>query len=293
VDYGVEPICRVLEIAPSAYYVYRQRLADATRHAPRAQRDAILRAAITRIYRDNHEVYGVRKVWRQLQRDGTVVARCTVERLMRAAGLQGVVRGQRVRTTRPDDTAEPSADLVQRQFSAAQPNQLWVADFTYVATWRGFVYVAFVIDVFSRRIVGWRAHTTMRTELVLDALEQALHDRELDGRLIVHTDRGSQYVAMRYTDRVLAAGAAPSVGSVGDAYDNALAESVIGLYKTEVIRRRGPWRGFEDVEYTTLEWVAWFNTQRLLEPLGYLTPAEFEEQYHRTQATQPECLAVN
>jgi len=219
VDYGVEPICRVLEIAPSAYYVYRQRLADATRHAPRAQRDAILRAAITRIYRDNHEVYGVRKVWRQLQRDGTVVARCTVERLMRAAGLQGVVRGQRVRTTRPDDTAEPSPDLVQRQFSAAQPNQLWVADFTYVATWRGFVSVAFVIDVFSRRIVGWRAHTTMRTELVLDALEQALHDRELDGRLIVHTDRGAQYVAMRYTDRVLAVGAAPSVGSVGDAYD--------------------------------------------------------------------------
>jgi transposase InsO family protein len=155
------------------------------------------------------------------------------------------------------------------------------------------VYVAFVIDVFSRRIVGWRAHTTMRTELVLDALEQALHDRELDGRLIVQTDRGSQYVAMRYTDRVLAAGAAPSVGRVGDAYDNAMAESVIGLYKTEVIYRRGPWRGFEDVEYATLEWVAWFNTQRLLEPLGYVPPAEFEEQYYRVQATQPECLAVN
>ncbi len=291
--YGVESICRVLEIAPSAYYVYRRRLADATRHTPRAPRDAILRTEITRIYRDNHEVYGVRKVWRQLQRDGTTVARCTVERLMRAAGLQGVVRGQRVRTTQPDDTAAPSADLVQRQFSAAQPNQLWVADFTYVATWRGFVYVAFVIDVFSRRIVGWRANTTMRTELVLDAREQALHDRELDGRLMVHTDRGSQYVAMRYTDRVLAAGAAPSVGSVGDADVNALAESVIGLYKTEVIRRRRPWRGFEDVEYATLEWIAFFNTQRLLEPLGYLSPAEFEEQYHRTQATQPECLAAN
>jgi transposase InsO family protein len=232
-------------------------------------------------------------VWRQLQRDGIAVARCTVARLMRAAGLQGVVRGHRVRTTRPDDAAEVSADLVQRQFAATQPNQLWVADFTYVATWRGFVYVAFVIDVFSRRIVGWRAHTTMRTELVLDALEQALHDRELDGRLVVHTDRGSQYVAMRYTDRVLAAGAAPSVGSVGDAYDNALAESVIGLYKTEVIYRRGPWRGFDDVEYATLEWVAWFNTQRLLEPLGYVPPAEFEERYYRAQATQPECLAVN
>ncbi len=291
--YGVEPICRVLEIAPSAYYVYRQRQADVTRQSARAQRDAVLEVDIARVYRANHEVYGVRKVWRQLQRDGITVARCTVERLMRAAGLQGVVRGRRVRTTRPDDTATPSADLVQRQFAATQPNQLWVADFTYVATWRGFVYVAFVIDVFSRRIVGWRAHTTMRTELVLDALEQALHDRELDGRLIVHTDRGSQYVAMRYTDRVLAAGAAPSVGSVGDAYDNAMAESVIGLYKTEVIYRRGPWRGFEDVEYATLEWVAWFNTQRLLEPLGYVPPAEFEERYYRAQATQPECLAVN
>ncbi len=283
----------MLEIAPSAYYVYHQRLADATRQSARAQRDAALQVDIARIYGENHEVYGVRKVWRQLQRDGITVARCTVERLMRAAGLQGVVRGRRVRTTRPDVTVTPSADLVQRQFSATQPNQLWVADLTYVATWRGFVYVAFVIDVFSRRIVGWRAHTTLRTELVLDALEQALHDRELDGRLVVHTDRGSQYVAMRYTDRVLAAGAAPSVGSVGDAYDNAMAESVIGLYKTEVIYRRGPWRGFEDVEYATLEWVAWFNTQRLLEPLGYVPPAEFEEQYHRAQATQPECLAVN
>ena len=282
----------MLEIAPSAYYVYHQRLADATRQSARAQRDAALQVDIARIYGENHEVYGVRKVWRQLQRDGITVARCTVERLMRAAGLQGVVRGRRVRTTRPDVTVTPSADLVQRQFSATQPNQLWVADFTYVATWRGFVYVASVIDVFSRRIVGWRAHTTMRTELVLDALEQALHDRELDGRLVVHTDRGSQYVAMRYTDRVLAAGAAPSVGSVGDAYDNAMAESVIGLYKTEVIYRRGPWRGFEDVEYATLEWVAWFNTQRLLEPLGYLPPAEFEEQYHRTQAAPAERLLL-
>lgn len=291
--HGVEPICRVLGIAPSAYYVHRQRQADATRQSARAQRDAVLHDDIARIYDANHAVYGVRKVWRQLQRDGVTVARCTVERLMRAAGLQGVVRGHRVRTTQPDDTATLSADLVQRQFSAVQPNQLWVADFTYVATWRGCVYVAFVIDVFSRRIVGWRAHTTMRTELVLDALEQALHDRELDGRLVVHTDRGSQYVAMRYTDRVLAAGAAPSVGSVGDAYDNALAESVIGLYKTEVIHRRGPWRGFEDVEYATLEWVAWFNTQRLLEPLGYVPPAEFEEQFYRAQVTQPECLAVN
>ena len=225
--------------------------------------------------------------------EAITVARCTVEHLMRVAGLQGVVRGHLVRTTRPDESAELSGDLVPRQFTAAQPNQLWVADFTYVATWRGFVSVALVIDVFSRRIVGWRAHTTMRTELVLDALEQALHDRKLDGRLIVHTARGSQYVAMRYTDRVLAAGAAPSVGSVGDAYDNALAESVIGLCKTEVIRRRGPWRGFEDVECATLNQIAWFNTQRLLEPLGYVPPAEFEKQYHRAQATLTECLVVN
>ncbi len=190
--HGVEPICQVLEIAPSAYDVYRQRQTDATSETTRAQRDAVLQDAIARIYRDNHEVYGVRKLWRQLQRDGITVARCTVERLMRVTGLQGVVRGHRVRTTRPDESAELSGDLVQRQFTAAQPNQLWVADFTYVATWRGFVYLARVIDVFSRRIVGWRAQTTMRTELVLDAVEQALHERELDGRLIVHTDRGSQ-----------------------------------------------------------------------------------------------------
>jgi len=190
--YGVEPICQVLEIAPSGYYRHRAQQADATCRSARAQRDTTLLDDIRRVFRQHHEVYGVRKIWHQLHREGIVVARCTVERLMRAEGLQGVVRGQRVRTTQPDDTATPSADLVQRQFSAAQPNQLWVADFTYVATWRGFVYVAFVIDVFSRRIVGWRAHTTMRTALVLDALEQALHDRELDGRLIVHTDRGAQ-----------------------------------------------------------------------------------------------------
>jgi transposase InsO family protein len=292
--YGVEPICRVLQIASSGYYKHRTRTTDPTRRSVRAQRDEALRGEIRRVHRDNHEVYGARKVWRQLRREGTVVARCTVERLMRAVGLRGVVRGARTRTTRPGEgPAAASQDLVQRQFSAARPNQLWVADFTYVATWRGFVYVAFVIDVFSRRIVGWRAHTTMQTALVLDALEQALYDRELDGRLVVHSDRGSQYVAMRYTERLAEAGAAPSVGSVGDAYDNALAESVIGLFKTEVIRRRGPWRGFDDVEYATLEWVAWFNTQRLLEPLGYLPPAEYEEQFYRAQTAQAELVALN
>ena len=292
-EYGVEPICCVLEIAPSGYYRHRAQQRDVMRRCARAQHDARLLEDIRRVFRQHHEVYGVRKIWHQLQREGIAVARCTVARLMRAAGLQGVVRGQRAITTRPDLAAPCPEDLVQRQFSAERPNQLWVADFTYVATWRGFVYVAFVIDVFSRRIVGWRAHTTMRTDLVLDALEQALHDRELDGRLIVHSDRGSQYVAMRYTTRLADAGAAPSVGSAGDAYDNALAESIIGLYKTEVIHRRGPWRGFEDVEYATLEWVAWFNTQRILEPLGYVPPAEFEEQYHRTQADPVERLVLN
>lgn len=291
-EYGVEPICAVLQIAPSGYFRHRQHQADGTRRSARVQRDAGLQAAIQRVFRQHHEVYGVRKIWHQLQREGVTVARCTVARLMRAAGLQGVVRGKRPITTRPDTAAPCPQDLVQRQFTAERPNQLWVADFTYVSTWRGFVYVAFVIDVFSRRIVGWRAHTRMQTDLVLDALEQALHDRELDGRLIVHTDRGSQYVAMRYTTRLADAGAAPSVGSAGDAYDNALAESIIGLYKTEVIHRRGPWRSFDDVEFATLEWVAWFNTQRILEPLGYVSPAEFEEQFHGTQAAPAERLSV-
>ncbi|GJG89817.1 transposase [Gemmatimonadetes bacterium T265] len=297
--YGVEPICRVLQIAPSGYYQHRNRHADPGRRCARAQRDDRLREDIRRVYRANHEVYGVRKVWQQLRREGERVARCTVARLMRADGLRGVVRGGRVRTTRPaEDPATAPQDLVQRQFTAERPNQLWLADFTYasgvpVATWRGFVYVAFVLDAFSRRIVGWRARTTMRTELVLDALEQALHDRETDGRLVHHSDRGSQYVSMRYSDRLAIAGVAPSVGSVGDAYDNALAESVIGLFKAEVIHRRGPWRGFDDVEYATLAWVAWFNQRRLLAPLGYLPPAEYEEQFYRAQAAQPALVALN
>lgn len=292
--YGVEPICRVLEIAPSGYYVHRARQANPSLRPARAQRDEQLRKEVRHVWRANHEVYGARKVWRQLRRDGTDVARCTVERLMRAEGIQGVIRGGRVRTTRPPEgpTSLPQ-DLVQRRFAAERPNQLWLADFTYVATWRGFVYVAFVIDAFSRRIVGWRAHTTMRTDLVLDALEQALCDRETDGQLVHHSDRGSQYVSMRYTERLAIAGVAPSVGSAGDAYDNALAESVIGLYKAEVIHRRGPWRGFDDVEYATLEWVAWFNQQRLLEPLGYVPPAEFEEQFFRTHAADASVGVLN
>lgn len=292
--YGVEPICRVLQIAPSGYYEHKAREAQPERRPARVQRDAALAAKIDRVYRANYEVYGARKVWQQLHRDGERVARCTVERLMRAAGLVGVVRGGRVRTTRPAEspTAAPP-DLVQRRFTAERPNQLWLADFTYVATWQGFVYVAFVIDAFSRRIVGWRAHTAMRTDLVLDALEQALYDRETEAGLVHHSDRGSQYVSMRYTERLSVAGVAPSVGSAGDAYDNALAESVIGLFKTEVIHRRGPWKGFEDVEYAMLEWVSWFNQQRLLAPLGYVPPAVFEEQFYRTQATDAVALALN
>ena len=266
--YGVEPICRVLAIAPSGYYTYRARQADPTQRPARAQRDDVLREQVHRVWECNRGVYGVRKVWQQLLRDGQTVARYTVARLMAAEGLRGVVRGQRHRTTIADTTAELAQDLVQRQFHAERPNQLWVADFTYVATWRGVVYVAFVIDVFSRRIVGWRAQTTMRTDLVLDALEQALHDRLLDGDLVVHSDRGSQYVSMRYTGRLAVAGAAPSVGSVGDAYDNALAETVIGLFKTEVIHRDGPWRGLEDVDIASLDWVTWFRQERLLASLG-------------------------
>jgi transposase InsO family protein len=292
--YGVEPICRVLEIAPSGYHEHKAREADPTRRSARGQRDDALRGEIRRVHQANRSVYGARKVWRQLRRDGHDVARCTIERLMRREGLCGVVRGgRRVRTTRPDTAAARPLDLVRRQFVAERPNQLWVADFTYVATWRGFVYVAFVIDVFSRRIVGWRAHTAMRSDLVLDALEQALHDRETDGELIHHSDRGVQYLSMRYSERLADAGIAPSVGSRGDSYDNALAESVIGLYKAEVIHRDGPWRGFDDVEYATLEWVAWFNTQRLLEPLGYLPPAEYEARYHSHRAAHATLAGVN
>ena len=282
--YGVEPICRVIPIAPSTYYEAKAREHDPARRPTRTQRDLVLREEIGRVWRANRRVYGVRKIWRQLRREGVVVARCTVERLMRADGLEGVVRGRRVRTTIPDLLAERPRDLVDRAFRAERPNQLWVADFTYVATWRGMVYVAFVIDVFSRRIVGWRASASMRTDLALDALEQAVYDRDTDAGLICHSDRGSQYLSIRYTERLAAAGIEASVGSRGDAYDNALAESVIGLFKTEVIRPAGPWRCLDDVEYATLEWVAWFNTCRLLEPLGYLPPTECEMQFEKRTA---------
>jgi transposase InsO family protein len=281
--YGVESICTLLPIAPSTYYWHRARQQDPTRRSARARRDADLRLAIQRVWDEHYQVYGPRKVWRQLKREGVVVARCTVRRLMRTMGLQGAVRGRAwTTTTHPAPVADRPGDLVARNFAAARPNQLWVSDFTYVATWAGFVYVAFVIDTFARRIVGWRVSASLRTDFVLDALEQALYDRQgadLAG-LVHHSDRGTQYLSMRYTDRLADAGIAPSVGSRGDSYDNALAESVIGLFKTEVIQRRGPWRGLEPVEFATLAWVDWFNTRRLLEPLGYVPPAEYEARYH-------------
>jgi putative transposase len=281
--YGVEPICAVLPIAPSTYFVHKAQQAAPTTRSTRRQRDDDLRAAIQRVWDDNDQVYGPRKVWKQLRREGHRVARCTVERLMRAMGLRGVSRGRAwVTTTRADAAAERPADLVDRQFAATRPNQLWVADFTYVATWRGFVYVAFVIDVFARRIVGWRASSSLATDFVLDALEQAIYDRRGGGvdDLVHHSDRGTQYVSMRYTGRLAEAGINPSVGSRGDSYDNALAESIIGLFKTEVIQRKGPWRHLEAVEFATLTWVDWFNTRRLLEPIGYVPPAEYEAQYY-------------
>jgi putative transposase len=284
--YGVEPICAQLPIAPSTYYAQKAREGDPARRSRRAHREATLRPEIERVWRANRRVYGAKKVWKQLNRERIRVARCTVARLMSELGLRGVTRGRRVRTTIPDLLAERPRDLVERNFQATRPNQLWVADLTYVATWRGFVYVAFVIDGFARRIVGWRASASLRSDLALDALEQALYDRETDGGLVHHSDRGVQYLSVRYTERLAEAGIEPSVGSRGDSYDNALAETVIGLFKTEVIRRDGPWRGLDDVEYATLGWVAWFNTQRLLEPIGYLPPAEYEEQFHRTQTTQ-------
>ncbi len=289
--YGVEPICKVLPIAPSTYHAHAARRADLLRLPSRNKRDAELQAVIRRVHEANFGVYGVRKVWRQLAREGVVAARCTVARLMCTMGLRGVVRGRETRTTIADKAVPCPADKVNRQFRAPRPNVLWLSDFTYVATWQGFVYVAFVIDVFARRIVGWRVSRTARAGFVLDALEQALHDRRpAKGGLTHHSDRGSQYVSIRYTERLLEAGIEPSVGSVGDSYDNALAESVIGLFKTEVIRRRGPWRSMEAVEFATLEWVAWFNHQRLLEPIGNIPPAEAEARYY-AQAEAPALAA--
>jgi len=280
--YGVEPICKVLPIAPSTYHAHVAGRRDPARLSARARRDGVLKTEIDRVFKDNFGVYGVRKVWRQMKREGFDVARCTVARLMKAQGLQGVIRGRPVRTTVSDKAAPCPLDLVNRQFRAPRPNVLWLSDFTYVATWQGFVYVAFVIDAYARRIVGWRASRTAHAGFVLDALEQALHDRKpvQRGGLVHHSDRGVQYVSIKYTERLAEAGIEPSVGSIGDSHDNALAETINGLYKAEVIHRRGPWRSFEAVEFATLVWVDWFNNRRLLEPIGNIPPAEAEERYY-------------
>ena len=287
--HGVEPICRVLPIAPSTYHLHAARQADPAKLPPRAKSDAALKIEIRRVFEANFCVYGVRKVWRQLGREGVDIARCTVARLMRTMGLRGVVRGRKVRTTVPSPMAACPLDRVNRQFKAPRPNALWVSDFTYVATWVGFVYVAFVIDVFARRIVGWRVSRTAHAGFVLDALEQALYQRRpVQGSgLVHHSDRGSQYLALRYTERLVDAGVEPSVGSVGDSYDNALAETINGLYKAEVIHRCAPWRSFEAVEFATLEWVDWFNTRRLLEPIGNIPPAEAEATYYAELEATP------
>jgi transposase InsO family protein len=279
--YGVEPICRVLPIAPSTYHAHAARRADPSRLPERVRRDADLKVEIGRVFEANFRVYGVRKIWRQLRREGFSAACCTVARLMRDMGLQGAIWGKPLRTTISDKAAPCPLDHVNRHFHACAPDRLWLADFTYVATWTDFVYVAFVIDAYARRIVSWRASRTAHADFVLGALEQALHDRRPAGRggLIHHSDRGAQYVSIKYTERLPKPGFEPSVGSVGDSYDNALAETINGLYKAEVIHRRGPWRNFEAVEFATLEWVHWFNNRRLLEPIGFIPPAEAEERH--------------
>jgi transposase InsO family protein len=280
--YGVEPICKVLPIAPSTYHADVARRLDPSKRSARAKRDAALRPEVARVFAENFEVYGARKVWRQMKREGFEGARCTVERLMQGMGLHGVIRGKPVRTTIQDKAAPCPLDHVNRVFHAPAPNMLWLSDFTYVSTWSGFAYVAFVIDAYARRIVGWRVSRTAHASFVLDALEQALHERRPAhrGGLVHHSDRGSQYVSIRYTERLAEAGIEPSVGSVGDSYDNALAETINGLFKAEVIHRRGPWRSFETVEFATLTWVDWFNNRRLLEPIGNIPPAEAEARYY-------------
>lgn len=270
--FGVEPILHALEVAPSTYYCAKSRPPSR-----RAISDAELKPKIEKVWKDNFEVYGVRKVTKQLRREGVEAGRDRVGRLMAEMGIHGVVRGRATRTTKADPAAVRAPDLVRRDFSATGPNRLWVSDFTYVATWSGTVYVAFIIDVYARFIVGWKAATTMRTDLVLDALEMAIWQRAtLLGGLVAHSDAGSQYTALRYTERLAEIGAAPSIGTVGDSYDNALAETVNGLYKNELVHKQGPWRTVDDVEVGTATWVHWWNTARLHGACGDVPPAEFE-----------------
>ena len=281
--YGVEPICRILPIAPSTYYEWKRRQRDPSLLPARIRRDIEVSHHIERVWEGSRRIYGARKVWQQLLKEGIVVARCTVERLMRQNGFAGVVRGGRRPRTTVSEEANRPADLVKRNFTAERPNRLWVADLTYVACGKGYVYAAFVIDVFSKMIVGWRVSRWLGTDLALEALEQALHARSVEEGLIHHSDRGVQYLSIRYTERLAEAGIEPSVGSVGDSYDNALAETVIGLYKTEVIKHLGPWEEIGRVEWETLCWVHWYNHDRLMGPLGYMSPAEFEERYYRNR----------
>lgn len=276
-EYGVGPVCHELDIAPSTYYRHQQHRRQPERRSPREHRDDLLKAAIQRVYDENHSVYGVRKVWRQLLREGISVARCTVARLMNVMGLAGVRRGKKVRTT-VSRKEMAAGDRVNRQFVAERPDQLWVADFTYVSTWQGFAYVAFIIDVFAGVIVGWRVSSSMETTFVLDALEQALWARRPSGT-IHHSDKGSQYVSLAYTQRLKDAELLASTGSTGDSYDNAMAESINGLYKAEVIHRQS-WKNRAEVELATLTWVDWYNNRRLLERLGHIPPAEAEQTYY-------------
>jgi len=285
-EYGVGPICKVLPIAPSTYHHHKLLECQPERRSRREKRDEGFRAEIERVWRESHCNYGARKVWKQLHREGIAVARCTVERLMADMGIAGVRRGKCCITTIPSDVTDKPLDLANRQFIADRPDQLWVADITYVATWSGFVYVAFVTDVFSRWIVGWRVLKSMQTGLVLDALEQALWARGKPRGVIHHSDRGSQYLSIRYSERLAEAGFQASVGTVGDSYDNALAETINGLYKAEVIHKSSPWRGMDDVEMATLTWVEWFNNRRIMESLGDIPPREFEENYYRQNECQ-------
>lgn len=283
--FGVEPICQVLQMAPLCYWRHAARRRRSELRSARAQRDDALAADIQRVWHANWQVYGAHKVWLQMSREGMAVARCTVERLMGRLGLRGVVRGKAMRTTSSDSKAPCPLDRVNRVFKSQRPNQLWVSDFTCVSTWQGWLYVAFVIDVFARRFVGWRVSRTMQTDFVLDALEPALYERRpAANALIHHSDRGSKYLSIRYSQRLAEAGIQPFVGSRGDSCDNALAETINGLYKAELIHRRGPWKSWESVELATLQWVHWFNHTRLLTPIGGIPPAEAEANYWRQLA---------
>ncbi len=284
-QHGVEPVCRVLQIAPSTFYDHQVIARDPDQAPDRAKRDEELRPELLRVWQENRSVCGARKLWHAIKRERIEIARCTVERLMRDIGIEGVRRGKKVRTTHGQPVEICPLDKVNRQFRASQPNQLWVSDFTFVSTWRGLVYVAFVIDTFANRIVGWKASTSQDTQFVLDALKQAIYARRPADNLIHHSHRGSQYVSTKYTEGLADAGLEPSVGSVGDSYHNAPAETMIGLFKAEAINRLGPWKSKDQVEWETLKWVGWFNTKRLLEPLGYSTPQEAEDAYYQSLKT--------